>query len=67
MNQLSLAIGAGKEDAWTRWFCDHPETGKRVPVSALRDPTTIKKKARLARVIDEDIFAKEGVYDPVET
>jgi len=45
LNQLSLAIGAGKEDAWTRWFCDHPVTGKRVAVSELRDQSTIKKKA----------------------
>jgi len=56
LNQLSIAIGAGKEDAWTRWFCFHPATGKRVPVSELRKPDTIKKKA-VSREIREDIFA----------
>jgi hypothetical protein len=48
LNQLSVAIGADKEDAWEGWLCDHPETGKRVKVSALRDPTTIRKKAKPA-------------------
>jgi hypothetical protein len=59
LNQLSVAIGAGKEDAWERWLCIHPETGKQVPVSELRDPSTIKRKAKLplSREINEDIFA----------
>jgi len=46
LNELSVSIGAGKENAWGAWFYDDPETGKRRPVSDLRDPSTIKKKAK---------------------
>jgi hypothetical protein len=46
LNELSVAIGAGKENAWGAWFYDDPETGKRRPVSDLRDPGTIKKKTK---------------------
>jgi hypothetical protein len=56
LNQLSVAIGAGKEDAWERWLCNHPITGKQVPMSELREPSTIKRKAT-SREINEDIFA----------
>ena len=58
LNQLSIAIGAGKEDAWQRWFCNHPITEKQVPMSELREPSTIKKKVT-SREISEDIFALE--------
>jgi hypothetical protein len=47
LNELSVAIGAGKENAWSAWFYDDAERGRR-PVSDLRDPNTIKKKARPA-------------------
>lgn len=56
LNELSVAIGAGKENAWAAWFYDDPQTGKRRPISGLRDPNTIKKKA-VSREIKEDIFA----------
>lgn len=44
LNQLSNAIGAGKEDAWKSWFYDDPQTGRRRPVSDLRDQTKIERR-----------------------
>jgi hypothetical protein len=43
LNDLSIAIGAGGENAWWGWWCIHPETGEECRVSDLRDPSTIRK------------------------
>ena len=45
LNRLSVAIGAGNEDAWRAWFYDD-DGGVRRPVSDLRDPSKIKKRGK---------------------
>lgn len=43
LNELSRAIGAKTENAWSKWFFDHPEKG-RTPLSAHREQGTIRKR-----------------------
>lgn len=43
LNDLSIAIGAGGENAWHGWWCRHPQTGAECRVSELRDQSTIRK------------------------
>jgi hypothetical protein len=43
LNDLSIAIGAGGENAWNGWWCVDPETGTTKRISELRDPSTVRK------------------------
>jgi hypothetical protein len=45
LNELSIAIGAGGENAWDGWRFRDPTTGKPRRMSDLRDPATIRKKS----------------------
>jgi hypothetical protein len=42
LNDLSIAIGAGGENAWNGWWCIDPKTGEEGHISDLRDPRTIR-------------------------
>ena len=45
LNELSQAIGAGRENAWANWFYVDA-SGRRNPVSGLRDADMIVRRPR---------------------
>ncbi|MFY9957233.1 hypothetical protein [Bradyrhizobium sp.] len=48
LNELSRTIGAKTENAWQNWFFTD-QAGQRLPVSEMRDPTTIAARKRHAQ------------------
>ena len=53
LNELSRAIGAGTENAWQAWYYVDRKTGRRRPMSDLRDPSKIIKRHRSEITLEE--------------
>ena len=61
LNALSRGVGGRTENAWVSWFFLDAD-GRRQPISALRDPAAVARRARPAKAEMESPMSEDEVW-----